>query len=460
MATFIGREKELATLDAAYASGETGLIPVYGRRRVGKSQLILEFIRRKPSLYFLGKQTSRRFQLRDFMRTAAQAFDRPALAEANPGDWRGALQLALEHRPAGKKFVLVLDEFQWIAESSEELPSLLQEMLDLEWNERGDMLLILCGSFIGFMEREVLGSKSPLFGRRTGQIFLKPLSYREAARFHPRWGLEDQAKAWFICGGVPFYHRFFKPERSLLANIEHNFLREDSALFAEADFLLHEELSEVRRYYAILTALGTGSLSGKDVEQATGIDERQLHYYFQKLEGLGYTSKRTPLTPRPKPRGKRARYVIDDALLTFVFRFVLPNTGFIAEMGAAEAFRSLVRPHLDAWFGARFEVLCRQALPAIYRREGVNVPFEIGEYWDSRLQIDVVGIRRGDAIDLCECKWGRIRSKPELRGEILRKAERYPAEHLTVQPRVFSRLPARREAGKDAVLWHSLEDFY
>ena len=129
-------------------------------------------------------------------------------------------------------------------------------------------------------------------------------------------------------------------------------------------------------------------------------------------------------------------------------------------MGAAEAFRSLVRPHLDAWFGARFEVLCRQALPAIYRREGVNVPFETGEYWDSRVQIDVVGIRRGDAIDLCECKWGRIRSKPELRGEILRKAGLYPAGRQTVQTRIFSRLPAQRESGKDGVLWHSLEDFY
>lgn len=392
------------------------------------------------------------------MRVAANRFQKPSLAETNPENWRAALEIVMDNRPRGEKFVLALDEFQWIAESAEELPSLLQEFLDMQWKEAGDVMLVVCGSYIGFMESEVLGSKSPLFGRRTGQILLKPFSYKESTKFHPGWGIEDQAKAWFICGGIPFYHGFFTGSRSLMANIEANFLREESALFGEAEFLLREELKEVRRYFAILTALGTGSLTGKELEKATGIVERKLAYYSKRLEGLRYTSKRTPLTPDPKGGGNRARYCIDDALLMFWFRFVQPNTGFIAEMGSEETFRSVVAPHLDAWFGKRFEALCRESLPGIYRQEGINVPFRVGEYWGPKVQIDVVGIREKDGIDLCECKWGNVASRRIVYEAIQGKAHLYPAGQWTVQPRVFTRSIVTGDRKKDGVLWFSLAD--
>lgn len=458
MEQFIGRSKELAALNDAYAFNATRFIPIYGRRRVGKSQLILQFIEDKASVYFLGKQTSRRLQIKDFMEATADGLGRPSLAGANPDDWRNAIQLAVDSKPEHKKLVIVLDEFQWMVETSEELPSVLQQFLDRDWKNRNDVMLILCGSYIGFMEREVLGAKSPLFGRRHGQIHLQPFSYLEAAEFHPNWGIENQAKAYFICGGIPFYHEFFKSESSVNVAIERHLFREESALFHEPNFLLREELAEVRRYYAILTALGTRSMSGKDIEQMTGIDERKLSYYIQKLIELGYVRKRVPLIPDIKARGKRARYTIDDALLTFWFRFVHPNTGFIAQMGAKESFRSLVAPHLDSWFGSRFESLCQHALPRIYLAEGINVPFEVGEYWDAKVQIDMVGVRRNEAVDVCECKWGKLGSIPKLAREVQGKCDRYPLmDGLSIQPRVFTRSSvAESKTEKTGIRWHSL----
>ena len=147
--------------------------------------MILEFCKKHPAVYYLGKQTSRSYAIADFLKTAAQALQVPLLAELQTDNWKNAIQWLFEYGriSKNKKLVLVLDEFQWIVESSPELPSILQEFWDLDWQHSNQVLLILCGSYIGFMEREVLGKESPLFGRRTGQILLKPFSYQEARSY-------------------------------------------------------------------------------------------------------------------------------------------------------------------------------------------------------------------------------------------------------------------------------------
>src|SRR5690606_26779237 len=147
-------------------------------------------------------------------------------------------ELLTDRFPADRKFVLALDEFQWMAQASPELPSVLQELWDLRWKRSGKVVLILCGSFIGFMEREVLGKKSPLFGRRTAQIHLKPLSHLEAAEFHPGWSLAERARTYFVCGGVPLYLEMFAEARSFEQNVELAILDEHSPLAREPDFLL------------------------------------------------------------------------------------------------------------------------------------------------------------------------------------------------------------------------------
>ena len=183
---FIGRQKELTVLEEAYKSKQSAFIPVYGRRRVGKSELILRFLNQKPSLYYLGKTAPASLQIREFLQEAARALDEPLLAAMSAGSWSDVFAAITEKCKSKAKFVVSLDEFQWVAGTSPELPSILQEYWDRYWKKSGNMMLILCGSYIGFMEREVLGQKSPLYGRRTAQIHLQPFSYQESADFHPR----------------------------------------------------------------------------------------------------------------------------------------------------------------------------------------------------------------------------------------------------------------------------------
>lgn len=460
MEHFVGRVRELSMLETAYADPPFAFIPVYGRRRVGKSELILRFMHNKPSLYFLGKQATAELQIQEFLQTAASVLQQPLLAKATVTQWKEALRLVGEHIPTGKKFVLCLDEFQWMAQASPELPSVLQELIDREWKRTRKIVLILCGSYLGFMEREVLGEKSPLFGRRTAQILLKPFAYHEAAQFHPQWGWPDRAKAYFLCGGIPHYLLCLSDDYSIAKNIERNFLNEYAPLFREPDFLLREELREVQTYYAILMAMAAGASVGKMIASQAGLDERKLHYYIQHLCELGYVRRKYPLTgSRPTPR--HVRFVLDDPLLRFWFRFVYPHTSAIAQMGPKAAARVLIAPHFDAYCGLRFEALCREALPLLYQREGIHTAFEVGEYWDAHTQIDVLGYRNGEGIDVGECKWGSVRTGALVMAAVQEKMARYPNPHnLTVRGRIFSRLPIRKERAEKKMRLHTLEELY
>ena len=458
---FVGRKRELSLLEKVHESNRSAFIPIYGRRRVGKSQLILHFLKDKPGIYYLGKTASAGLQIREFLETAARVLDEPLLAELSPDNWGQVFAVLTERLKNHSKFILVLDEFQWIAEASPELPSVLQEYWDRHWERSGNIMVILCGSYIGFMEREVLGKKSPLFGRRTAQILLQPFSYREAAEFHPRWSLVNRAMAYFICGGIPLYLRFFNQGQSVENNIEANLLDEFGPLFREPEFLLREELREVDNYFAVLTAIAGGFTTNQTIVRQTGIIERSLPYYLQQLNALGYIGRRFPLTgKRPNPR--QVRHVLQDPLLRFWFRFVFPNLSFIQQLGSRRFLRERLKPEVTAYFGLCFEHLCREALPAIYQAEGVYAGYEVGEYWDRQVQIDVVGLRDDNWTDLAECKWGRIPSPKKLAMDLEQKIRLYPNQRgATIARRLFvKKKPSAGARQAPDVIWHGLDDLY
>jgi AAA+ ATPase superfamily predicted ATPase len=460
MTPFVGRLRELETLETAYRSERLELVPVYGRRRIGKSELILHFIKGKRAVYFLGKKAPPSLQLREFMELAAESLDQPLLAQAAVSDWGKALELILKYRPEGAKLILVFDEFQWTAQASPELPSLLQALCDQEGRKGASLMVILCGSYMGFMEKEVLGSKSPLFGRRTAQILLQPFSYLEAAHFHPQMAITDRAMIYFLCGGIPYYLRFFAPSESIPMNIRKQLLNEFAALFREPDFLLREELKEIEKYCGILFALANGAPNAAQITAKTGISERHLHYYLQSLIQLGYVARKHPLTDQP-PSPRHVRFVVDDPLLRFWFRFVYPHLAFLSQNGPERLFSQLIEPDLDAYFGLCFERLCREALPALYRQEGVLSAFAVGEYWDAETQIDVVGLRQDNRVDLAECKWGTARALPSVETELSDRMRRYPnPSNATLQGRIFcQRAPTKRTVAS-IHRWHTLDELY
>ena len=454
---FVGRGAELAALERHYASGRAGLIPVYGRRRVGKTELLLHFASKKPTVYFTASDKLRTPQMIDFVRAAAEWLGAAHLAEAVPTTWEAALKLVVGSAPAGKKLVLVLDEFQWLCASSPELPSVLQRLWDLEWQRGNRLLLILCGSFIGFMEREVLGGRSPLHGRRTAAIRLEPFGYREAAAFHPRWSLEEKARAYFVCGGIPAYLRRFDSGRSVAQNIATEFFAVDAFFQREPDFLLREELAEVKQAASVLEATARGRHSQGEIARTIGLSTAALAPHLRNLVSLGYLERVFPLIPGRPPRTS-VLYRVADPLLRFWFRFVEPHWSTLRRFTPERAFEQIVAPRWDAYCGESFERLCREALPALYEAEGVSGKYEVGEFWDRETQVDVVGLRSDGWVDLGECKWQGRPAPAAVADELESRSRRYPHQRRTVQLRAFLR--ARTRAAPAGLRVHGLPDLY
>jgi hypothetical protein len=435
---FVGRRSELKVLEQRYASTRSEMVPVYGRRRVGKTELLLRFASGKPTVLFIASDKLRTPQIADFLRAASEWLAAPHLAESAPATWEAALRLVIATAPKQHKFLLVLDEFQWLCQSSPELPSVLQRLWDLEWQRGNSLMLILCGSLIGFMEREVLGARSPLHGRRTADLRLEPFTFGEAAAFHPNWSIEEQTRAYFVCGGVPAYLKQFEHGRSVAQNIAREFFEIDGFFQREPDLLLREELAEVKQAASVLEAVALGRRAQSDIARAVGLTASALAPHLKTLVSLGYLERVFPLSSK-RPTRTSVVYRIADPLLRFWFRFVEPHWATLRRYSPERAFEQIVAPQWEAFCGEGFERLCREALPLLYVKEGVSGHFDVGEYWDRAAQIDVVGLRADGWVDLGECRWqGRVGVAQAAR-ELAVRAMHFPAGSRTVRQILFVR---------------------
>ena len=440
---FIGRQAELALLEQHYREPRSALIPIYGRRRVGKSRLIDEFIKDKPSIYFLGKRTTAEHQLQDFRDAASVRLPDEALKHAVFRDWQKALETVTRLWKSKRKLVLVLDELQWTAEASPELPSILHALWETEWARRQDILVILCGSHVGFVEREILGEKSPLFGRRGDQIKLGPLPYPEAAAMLPHYAPADRAGVYFLVGGVPAYLERFGPGRSLPEAMAEEFCSELKFFAMEPHFLIREELRDPARYFAILTLLAEQRMRQKELAKRSHLDSRVLAGYLTTMLDLGYIAKAYPVVAR-KINPHQVLYEVADPLLCFWFRFIFPNLQLCRPGQEQAVFSQCIQPQLDSYFGKRFEKLCQEALLADYRKRKL-VWDHVGRYWDKEIEVDVVGVRRDRWIDLGECKWGSVKSLGEVAQSLARKSARYPnPQGASIGKHIYLRTPVSR----------------
>ena len=456
---FIGRARELAALEAQYRQPDSTFIPVYGRRRVGKSELILHFKRDRPCIYFVGKQAPTGLQVQEFLRTAAKVLNEPLLAKAGLAGWGAALAEAVRRWRGRQKLILVLDEFQWMVEEDPSLPSVVQELWDREWQHSGKLMLILAGSYLGFMERHVLGSQKPLGGRRTRRFSSsrsrsgKRLSSTRTSPGKTRPASTSSPAAYLL------YLLAFRPKKSVEQSICDTLLDEFSPLSHEPEFLLREELHGLERFQAVLDTLASGRKPVKEIARSVEVDARSITYQLQTLSALGYVERVLPLTAR-EPAARHVRYGLRDAFLRFWYRFVFPNQSLIRASPAA-AFQDLIAGELEAYFGQCFERLCREALGGVYVRERVTAAYRTGEYWDKRVQIDVVGLRQDNWIDLGECRWGNVRSVPELLSELETRVKFYPnADNATLGRLLFTRCRVKAPKRESSARFYSLEDLY
>ncbi|UPV73949.1 ATP-binding protein [Halorussus limi] len=420
--TFYDREAELDTLTAAVETPGADFIVVYGRRRVGKTELLKEFCANRPHIYFLAAQEAEHRQREKFLDQIADHFD-----ERVPriDGWDEAFEY-LGEQLQREDLVVVIDEFPYLVAENDSLPSYVQAFVDQELDGT-DSMLVLCGSSVSTMESEILGHESPLYGRRTAQLDVTPFSFQQA-RAVISYDIQDAIRSYAVTGGTPMYLTLFDYTQSLAANIQSHVLSPSAVLYNEPEFLLRTELRSPARYMSILEAVALGHTTPNEISGATGIDSGPLSKYLQTLRRLRLVKRDVPVTASGK-KSKRSRYRVADEFLRFWFRYVEPNRSSIEEAPEI-VYDGTIEPDLPIHVATTFEDVCQEAVWEGIRRGTFDPYSEVGRWWYGEEEIDIVGLApNDDRVLLAECKW-----TTEPVGEDLVQSLRAKAENVRWGP--------------------------
>jgi hypothetical protein len=420
--TFYDREAELDTLTDAVESSGSDFIVVYGRRRVGKTELLKEFCANRPHIYFLAAQEAEHRQREKFLDQIADHFD-----ERVPriDGWDEAFEY-LGEQLQREDLVVVIDEFPYLVAENDSLPSYVQGFVD-QALDGTDSMLVLCGSSVSTMESEILGHESPLYGRRTAQLDVTPFSFRQA-REVISYDIQDAIRSYSVTGGTPMYLTLFDYTQSLAANIRSHVLSPSAVLYNEPEFLLRTELRNPARYMSILEAVALGHTTPNEISGATGIDSGPLSKYLQTLRRLRLIERDVPVTASGK-KSKRSRYRVADEFLRFWFRYVEPNRSSIEEAPEI-VYDGTIEPDLPTHVATTFEDVCQEAVWEGIRRGTFDPYSEVGRWWYGEEEIDIVGLApNDDRVLIAECKW-----TTDPVGEDLVESLRAKAEHVRWGP--------------------------
>jgi AAA+ ATPase superfamily predicted ATPase len=441
---FVNRQRELAFLERRYVSDQAELVVLYGRRRVGKTEMLRRFCEGKRHFFYVADLGTEASTLAELARRYGEMFHGDA-ESTHFATWDQALK-ALARQAGEQRLIVVLDEFTYLLQTSPALPSILQRLWD-ETLQHSRLMLILSGSYVGIMEREVLAYQAPLYGRRTAQWHLQPLAFPDTRLLLPGYSLPDQVRTFAILGGVPAYLRQFSDHRPLLTNVDD-----------EPRFLLQMELREPRVYFAILEAIATGRVRQDDLSQAVGIKGASLGYYLNTLRDLGLLERVVPVTDADPAHSRHGRYQILDPFFRFWFRYVYRERVHL-ERGDTATVRQIVEDQIETLAGLAFEEICRVRVWELAAEDEIPFrPERVGQWWDAQAQVDVAAAS-DEYVLLGECRW---RSRPlglEVLAELKRKAARVPGNRRQVLA-LFSRAgftePLQEQAATEGVLLFDL----
>ncbi|NNJ10576.1 ATP-binding protein [Chloroflexales bacterium ZM16-3] len=405
---FVDRVQELAFLNRVLTRRRPGpaqLLLLYGRRRVGKTNLLIHWAERSglPITFWTAEKEPAALQRRKFYAALVNMpIARAPLFESWAEVWDAAADVIV-----GTRRILVLDELPYAIESDPAALSALQHAWDHRFQHM-ETVIALCGSQIRVMEG-IQGAQSPLFGRLTGRWHLQPLPFSALREFFPAWSVEERIAAYAVVGGIPAYLGWLDSELSLVENIRQVILDPGSMFGAEPTFLLYDELRDPQPHLAILKAIGAGAHTLDEIKNAALIDKAHLSSYLVRLQDLKLVERRLPATvPQAAQRtSRKGRYHLRDAYFRFYFRFLAPHHDRLAF--APQEALLLIQANLRAFVGQTgFEELCRQWVTEQAQAGALPfIPTVVGSHWSRSVQVDVVAINWQDhAILLGECKWG------------------------------------------------------
>ncbi len=416
---FVNRKDELRFLEEYYKKKGSNLIIIYGRRRIGKTELIKNFIKSKKSVYYLCEREPIKRNAEKFKEIIAEKLGEEWLKEVGVEDFESVFK-AIEKRLKKEKIVIVLDEFPYLIEMNRGIVSHFQKIWD-EILSNSKVFLILCGSSVGMMETEVLGYRSPLYGRRTGQWKLDELEIKFLRNFLPFYDFESILYAYSIIGGVPLYLLKFNPKKGIFENVKELFLWKGGFLYEEAENLLRQEFREPRNYMLVLRAIAEGKRKMGEISNETGLDKSAVSRYLEILQTIKFIGFELPILESGK--SKKRLYYLRDNYLNFWFRFIYPNKWLIEE-GLGERVLEKIKSEFAVYFSTVFERISRKIILKNFNftrtgKQWGKIPGRKETY-----EIDIVALNEQTReILFAECKWQSRVNAEKVCKELVEKAE-------------------------------------
>ena len=424
---FIGREAELKFLKDKYEAQGGQLIVLYGRRRVGKTETLKEFCKDKPHVFYSCTQSTDKVQLAKFSKQLLKENIPAKQYISEFVDWESAFRSILDLPYGDKKKLVIIDEFPYMCKGEKSIPSILQYLWDVEFKDR-NVMVVLCGSAMSFMEKELLAEKNPLYGRATGIYKMTAMGFYDAVKFFPNYSDRDKVVAYSILGGIPHYLRQFRPELSLAENIKKNILSKGCVLYSEVDFLLHQELRETPIYNSIIEAVALGSTKLNEISQKSLVDDTsKTSVYLKNLIELGIIEREFSVDSKIKEKANanRGMYRLTDNFFRFWYAFGFANFSQLEDGDVDGVYDFVIAPVLHEFASYAFEDVCREFVKELQKNN--ELPFRYARMgrWTGKTtvrdknapnglriadtEIDLLGIGKDEKVYLVgECKFKNV----------------------------------------------------
>lgn len=422
---FLGREKEILVLEKEYAR-DGGFVVIYGRRRIGKTTLIKQFIKSKTAFYFLATKEVESQSMKRFAGVIARTTGNSVLQKAAFSDWLDLFQAVADYKPNEKK-VLVIDEFPYLVKVNDSFPSILQNAWD-EILKDSNVMLILCGSLISMMKKHALSYESPLYGRRTAQMRIAPLPFTTVYE-NQKLSFEEAAEQYSITGGVPKYMEFFSDGQPLYEQIKENVLSKNGFLYEEPNFLLTDEVQVPTNYFSIIKVIADGNHKLGTIAGILGLETSALTPYLKTLSELGFIEKQVPVTERNAEKTRKGLYFISDNFLRFWFRYVYPYKGELELDNMQISLDELDKDFKEKFVAFAYEDICKEIFARLCSDKAIDfTPSKIGSYWlndkSGNTQIDVMAVDTvNKRLFAGECKYHNQPVDADVYFELVKKVD-------------------------------------
>ena len=435
---FIGRKRELDKLNMLYQSGQFEFAVLYGRRRVGKTTLLREFMKGKQGIYYMAVEGAKKENLSGL--SAVFLSQNSNLVQAGQAEFRD-YEMLFDYIDSladnGERTIIAIDEYPYLAASYPVISSMIQKHIDQCWKD-SNLFLLLCGSSMSFMEEQVLGYKSPLYGRRTAQFKIHPFSFWEAKEMLPGFTGQEQAVLYGVTGGIPEYLSRINNGISLDENIIRLFFDESGHLFEEPVNLMKQELKEPMTYHSIIAAIASGASRLNEIATKTGLESGGCSNQLSSLIVLQIVRKEIPVTESENSR--KTLYRLEDSMYLFWYRFVRPYSSSIMCGVGRQVYETIVIPQMNDFMGTVFENICKQYLflPEVYEKLAFTIG-EIGRWWGNNAlakrqeEIDLMAVSGGKAL-FGECKWRNEKVGRQVIDTLLERGEmfQYPEKYYYI----------------------------